>query len=165
VTRAADPLAPVSIAPARRAGGTASPAVPAVPVVPARVGSFTEPVVFADGLALAVTSVEQGTVAGQGPGVSSGAPMTKVGLELTNGTAREVRLTGVVVTMTYGQPRRIAAPVYVEGVADFAGTVKPGAKSRAVYAFTVPTSELGEVVMSVDLDGVHALATFQGKVK
>ena len=134
-------------------------------MVPARVGSFTEPVVFADGLALAVTSVEQGTVAGQGPGVSSGAPMTKVGLELTNGTAREVRLTAVVVTMTYGQPRRIAAAVYVEGVADFAGTAKPGAKSRAVYAFTVPTSELGEVVMSVDLDGVHALATFQGKVK
>jgi hypothetical protein len=71
----------------------------------------------------------------------------------------------VVVTVTYGTANLQAQPVYDGPVNDFSGTVQPGKATDATYAFRIPTDQLDRVVMRVDFDGLHAAATFSGKVQ
>lgn len=142
--------------------GTSTPGVTRVTAPPA---PFASPVTYPDGVKLAITGITQGTSQGKGPGVFVGSPRTAVALDLTNGTTADIGLDHVVVTMTYATPRLVASPVYEDGTLDLTGTVKPGEKATATYMFSVPTDQLDNVTMSVDFDGVHAAATFEGSVK
>ncbi len=120
---------------------------------------------FGDGVRVKVTSVTQGASTGQGPGVFSGAPRTAVAVQIVNGTKQSLDLSRVVVTMTYGTPKKVASPVYEAGAMDFAGTLAAGATAKATYMYSIPTGSLSNVTMAVDFDGGHAAATFTGAVK
>ncbi|WP_406832169.1 hypothetical protein ABEG17_04910 [Pedococcus sp. KACC 23699] len=128
-------------------------------------GTFSQGVTYADGLTMHVVGVKQSTSTGQGPGVFVGAPQTAVSLEIVNGTHAELKLDQVVVSMVYGKPTRLAAPVYDQSSRDLSGSLKPGARTTATYQFSVPVKELGNVVMTVDIDGVHSVATFSGSAR
>ena len=145
--------------PVKRNGKAAHPSVSAPPA------SFTKPVRYVDGTSLQVTAIHQGTVSGQGPGVFPGQPITTFDLRLTNGTTKAIDLNQVVVTATYGNPKRVASPVYSASAHDFGGTAAPGASVNATYGFSIPTASLGAVVMFVDFDGVHASGTFEGSAR
>jgi hypothetical protein len=145
--------------PVKRNGKTPDPSISAPPA------AFTKAVRYVDGTTLTVTSIHQGTVSGQGPGVFPGQPITTFGLRLTNGTTKAINLNQVVVTATYGNPKRVASPVYSASSHDFTGTAAPGAFVNATYAFSIPTASLGAVVMLVDFDGMHASGTFEGSAR
>ena len=145
--------------PVRRNGKTPAPTISAPPA------PFTKPVRYVDGTTLQVTSITQSTVSGQGPGVFPGQPITTFGLRLTNGGKKAIGLNQVVVTATYGNPKRVASPVYDVAAHDFGGTAVPGASVNATYAFSIPTANLGGVVMFVDFDAVHVSATFAGAAR
>jgi hypothetical protein len=68
------------------------------------------------------------------------------------------------VTLSYGDPPRLASPTYERGAADFAGTWATGQSATAVYVFSVPTEELRAVTLAVDFDADHSPAVFSGKV-
>ena len=140
-------------------------AKPAAQRVKANKASFTQTVTYADGLRVRVAGIKQGTSTGQGPGVFVGAPQSSVSLEIVNGTTSAVKLDEVVVSMVYGKPMRLAAPVYDQGSRDLSGTVAAGAKVTADYQFSVPVKDLGNVVMTVDIDGSHSVATFSGSAR
>jgi hypothetical protein len=133
--------------------------------IKASAAPFTGTVAFGDGVRVKVTSVKQGASTGQGPGVFSGAPRTAVGVQIVNGTKQSLDLSRVVVTMTYGTPKRVASPVYEVGAVDFAGILAAGASANATYMYSIPTGSLSNVTMAVDFDGGHAAATFTGAVK
>ena len=129
------------------------------------IGGATARLLAKEGVSLAITKVEQGTVTEQGPGAFTGDPKTLFTVALTNGSKQAITLDQVVVTARYGSPARVARPTYGSGAKDFSGTVKPGKTATATYSFSVPTSQLKNVTMAVDFDGLHAAATFRGPVK
>lgn len=138
---------------------------PPKPTVPAKAAPFDGVVRWQDGLRLDIVSVEQGKVEGHGPGVIVGEPSTALTLRMTNGSGRTVSLNGVVVTMLYGPDQRQARPVYDDADArDLTGVLRPGRSATAVYIFSVPRSELDQLRMYVDFDGVHTVALFRGSL-
>lgn len=157
--RPSDPLAPNTMAPVIRGGTRPHPALTARPE------PFAKPVTYPDGLQLRVTGITQGMVTAQGPGSFPGQPTTTFSVTLTNRSKKPVTLNQVVATATYGMPARLARPVYDAASQDFGGTVRPGASARAVYAFSIPSGDLGRVTVIVDFDGTHTAATFRGAAK
>lgn len=155
IPKPADPLAG-KYTPVKRNGKVSAPTISAPP------GSFTQPIRYTDSTSLQVISIKQGLVSGKGPGVFPGQATTAVVLKLTNGSATPIDLNHVVVTATYGNPKRVAAPVYDLSAADLMGTAAPGASVNATYKFSIPTAQLGDVVMIVDFDGLHVPAMFAG---
>lgn len=150
-----DPLAPTLIPPVIRGGGTPHPSISADPQ------PFDEPIEYPDGVSLEVTEIEQGEVTDQGPGVVGG-PTTAFEVVFTNDSKKSVDLNQVVVTAVYGDPGRLAHPVYDPQSQDFAGRVAPGKVARARYVFSIPPAQLGNVTVHVDFDGLHAAGRFTG---
>jgi hypothetical protein len=74
-----------------------------------------------------------------------------------------VDLNAVVVQAVYGGSNQ-ASPIYDRETVDFAGALEPGATATAVYSFAIPADQLGDVVLSVDVDGYRFPAVFAGAV-
>ena len=162
---------PTTVAPPLPQPVTAVPKVkragqPSKPSITAPTARFNAPVSYPDGVQLVITKAEKGTETGHGPGVMAGREYVRFTVKLTNGSSKAVNLNEVVVTTFYGPTKQLAAPVYTEsaGTFDVSGTVKPGASTTALYAFAVPTKQLGRVTMVVDFDGLHTSATYSGAV-
>jgi len=142
------------------------PGQPDKPTVTADSVSFSAPAKYGDNTVLTITKASKQVETGNGPGVFAGREFVKFDLELVNGSGQPINLNSVVVTTFYGGTKQLAAPVYTPSAqtADFSGDLAPGAKATASYGFAVPVSELGNVTMVVDFDGVHSSATFTGAV-
>lgn len=154
-----DPEAPAQYQPVVRNGRRPGPAVAAPP------GGFsrTQPVTYPDGVSVRVDHVERSVERGEGAGVFPGRPQTAVSMTLTNGSARAIDLSQVVVTTTYGARPRLATPVYSHPSAgDFYGVVQPGGTATATYVFAIPPGHARTVRTMVDFDDVHAAATIVG---
>ena len=154
-TRPADPLAPDRVGVVKRPGQKEGRRLKAHTV------GFGSTLSYSDGVRLSVQSIDQANVAGQGPGVISG-PMTSLRLRLNNSGKTSIALDQVVVTAVYGEPARIARPVYSDDAQDFSGSVKPGGRAGATYAFSVPRAELTDVTVYIDFDSHHAAGVFSG---
>lgn len=154
VNRPPNPLAPASVVPVKRPGGPTS-RIDAAPV------KFDKPLIYRDGVSVSVTRIAQGRTKASGPGELDG-PLTTMTLVLTNGSRHDIQLDNVVITSAYGRPARLAHPVYSAAERDFAGTLRPGGKTRAVYAFSIPRSALNDVSVYVDIDARHAVGRFTG---
>jgi hypothetical protein len=152
-----DPVAP-PFTPVMRNGVVPRPSIRAARV------PFTKPARYPDHVTLRILSIDQDVTSGHGPGEIPGRPLTTMRIRFANGSTKPVNLNEVVVTVVYGADRRLAAPVYQDDAADFHSTIAPGGSTLATYAFSVPTSDLGNVTMTVDFDGLHAAATFVGAV-
>lgn len=153
-TRALDPVA-TAVTPVTRPGVRAATATVARQPLKGTAR-------YTDGLSIAITKVTNGKITGQGPGIFTGDPLTTLSVTLKNGTPKDISLDAVVATLTYGTPLRRAQPVYGPTSSDFNGTVKQGATASATYAFSVPTAQLSSVTLTLDVDGLHGLATFSG---
>ena len=158
---AARPSDPVlkTYTPVLRGGRPPKPSVSADPQ------PFDRAIRYSDGLRLAVTSLRQGKVAGQGPGVFVGEPKTEIGLRMTNRSDRSINLDQVVVTLVYGSERRTSRPVYDDRARDFNGVLRPGRSAASTYLFSVPRDQLDDVTMFVDFDGHHTVARFRGSAR
>lgn len=135
------------------------------PRIKATSGDFDSRLRWADGVEMQVAT-RQGKTDGVGPGSVVGAPQTTFELTLTNNRSTELDVSSVVLTTTYAaKPKRLAPPVYDESVRDFGGSVKPGATATAVYSFSIPTNQLADVTLTIDLDANHAPASFAGSLR
>jgi hypothetical protein len=127
--------------------------------------AFSAPAIYPDGLTLTVQTIKQGTENGQGRGIFPGSPTTSFALHLTNGTAGSIDLARSVVTVTYGNPARVAQASYASGAQDLTGTLTRGQSADAVYVFSIPPGQLDNVKLTVDIGGAHAAALFSGSAK
>jgi hypothetical protein len=125
---------------------------------------FAAPASWSDGATLQVTDARQQVTSGRGPGELAGQPQTMFSLELVNGSRAALDLNAVVVQAVYGADRTQASPLYDNETVDFAGTLAPGGTATAVYSFAIPDDQLGNVVLSVDVDGYRFPAVFSGAV-
>lgn len=158
VGNAVDPLAAAMISPVRRGPVAGSK-------IDAKSGAFTKslPVVYDDGVVVSVRSLNAGTEKGRGVGALPGRAYAGFSVSVKNGTAFALDLNQVVVTTTYGSPRRIAAPVYEDPSAqDLSGILQPGQSASSAYYFAVPVEHRKNVSATVDFDSQHVPATFTG---
>lgn len=132
--------------------------------VEAAPAAFTAPAEWSDGASVRVVEARQQVSGGRGPGALAGQPQTVFTLEVTNGSTATLDLNGVVVQATYGAETTQASPLYDATTVDFGGALEPGAKAEAVYSFAVPADQLGDVRLSVDVDGSRFPAVFTGEV-
>ncbi|MGY1615553.1 hypothetical protein ACI797_02285 [Geodermatophilus sp. SYSU D00691] len=132
-----------------------------VEVAPA---DFAAPAGWSDGASIRLAEARQQTTTGTGPGERAGQPQTVFRLELTNGSDAPLDLNAVVVQATYGAAAAQASPIYDRESADFGGTLAPGETATAVYSFAIPADQLGDVTLSVDVDGYRFPAVFSGAV-
>lgn len=144
----------------QRPGATAAPTVSAAAAGP------TAPVTYADGVSLRIASVEFGKETKEGPGHFPGREFAILSLQLVNHGKQPIDLSTTVITVLDSDDQQVA-PVYVEeaDVADFSGTVAPGASTSARYAFAVPEASRSRVTVIVDFDSVHTSAVFHGELK
>jgi hypothetical protein len=119
---------------------------------------------WSDGASIRVADARQQVTSGRGPGERAGQPQTVFVLELTNGSGAPLDLNAVIVQATYGSDRAQARPIYDAESSDFSGALAPGATATAVYSFTIPADQVGDVVLSVDVDGYRFPAVFSGAV-
>jgi hypothetical protein len=158
----------VSPSPATEAAAPTVVSRPGVPeasrTVQATNGDFTTTSTWSDGATIRVAEAHQQVTSGTGPGELAGQPQTVFSLELVNGTDKPLDLNTVVVQATYGSGPTQASPIYDQTSADFGGTLAPGDTATAVYSFAIPADQLGDVTLSVDVDGFRFPAVFSGAV-
>jgi hypothetical protein len=150
-----DPIAPPPT-PVIRNGVRPTPTISAAPA------PFDQQVEYPDGITLRILDVDQAITEGEGPGVFPGQPKTILDIEFSNASEQAIDMNQVVVTAIYGPDRRLARPIYDEGVQDFSGSVEPGESVQTSYAFSIPDDAFADVVLIIDFDGLHAAATFEG---
>ena len=133
--------------------------------VQAEAAPFADSVDYPDGLTVTTEAVDQGTVTSTGAGVVTGAPYVVFSVTVHNGTDADVDLTSVVPSLRAGSDAVPAAPLYDDvDVADLDSVVAAGADVDARYAFVVPEDRRDQATLYLDLDGVHAPATFTGSL-
>ncbi|MGY1662949.1 hypothetical protein ACI78Q_17135 [Geodermatophilus sp. SYSU D00705] len=132
--------------------------------VAAAPAEFTTSAEWADGVSVRVAEARQQVSAGSGPGALAGQPQTVFTLELTNGSGAPLDVNAVVVQAVYAAGASQAAPLYDRDTVDFTGVLEPGAGATAIYSFAIPADQLGDVALSVDVDGHRFPAVFSGAV-
>jgi hypothetical protein len=157
--RPAPTLPAVVPAKVSRPGTVGKPSISAAPE------PLNHEVTYIDGVAVRIIGITQGVTDGSGPGALPGRPRTQFTVSLRNRSNAAINLDRVVVTVTYGAAHSQALAIYDDRVRDFSGTVAPAGTAQAVYAFSIATDQLTDVVMTVDFDGMHTSATFTGSAK
>jgi hypothetical protein len=132
--------------------------------VEASAADFAGTADWSDGVTVRVTEARQQVTSGRGPGERAGLPQTVFALELTNGSSAPLDLNAVVVQAVYGSDASQASPLYDAETVDFGGTLAPGEVAKGVYSFSIPADQVGDVVLSVDVDGYRFPAVFSGAV-
>lgn len=154
------------------AGATAAPTAAPAPAKPgtldARYGGVvastaevSHDVKTPGGLTAKVASVESYTATATRPGEVSG-PAVKVTLTLVNSTGSPFALSTATVNAYYGSASTPADPVQGDASAKpFSGTLKPGATATAVYVFTVPAADAGDVTLTLSDQAGARLVVFR----
>ena len=113
------------------------------------------------GLTANVTSVEAYTATATRPGEVSG-PAVKVTLKLVNDTGSDFPVSTATVNAYYGSASTPASSVAGDSASKpFTGTLKPGATATAVYVFTVPAADSGDVTLTLSDQAGAQLVVFK----
>jgi hypothetical protein len=120
-------------------------------------------VTYPDGVSVRIADVSFAEETSQGPGAFPGREYARLELELSNDSDESIDLGTAVLTVldASGTP---VAPVYAEEaqVRDFSGTLRPGQKASAVYAFAAAKGS--PITLVVDFDALHTSAVFRGEL-
>lgn len=164
----ATPSAGATDAPSTAAPSTAAPPKAGSGKLDARYGGVvastaevSQNVKTPGGLTATVTSVEAYTATATRPGEVSG-PAVKVTLKLVNDTGSDFAVSTATVNAYYGSASTPADPVQGDSAAKpFTGTLKPGATATAVYVFTVPSADSGDVTLTLSDQAGAQLVVFK----
>lgn len=99
--------------------------------------------------------------AGSRPG-EIGGPAIQFELYVHNGGHDLVDLATFVVSVTYGEPGRMAEDVVTEDSRPLVGLVHPDETLRGTFVFVVPPEERDGVVISVDIASDARIMVFRG---
>jgi hypothetical protein len=87
-------------------------------------------------------------------------------LKLSNGSAHPIDVSQIVVGVRYGpNAGQVATPVYDDAAADFSGTLAPRQSKTARYAFALAQPENASIVITVDVDAAHDVATMRDRIQ
>lgn len=132
---------------------------------PATAGTLTRAAKWADGVTVKVVGTHTGKTTGVGAGTEVGKPIVTFTMRLSNDSSATIDASEVVVGATVGTTSQTATPVYDDSVRDFSGQLKPGQTVTARYTFSIQNPKNARVVLTVDLDAAHDVATLRGSVQ
>ncbi|MFF5260772.1 hypothetical protein ACFY4C_17675 [Actinomadura viridis] len=124
-----------------------------------------KPITYEDKVTVVVSDIRYVRNTEKGPGEMTGKLLTIFTLKFTNGSAQPLDLNKVKVVARYGSGRTQASPTSYANLNDFYGTVAPGRSRSASYAFDLPRSGYGSVVLGVNFDEKRKTAVFAGSLK
>lgn len=152
-------VAPSASAPAPSASSEATAAAPAPQ--PTKTAEIAKPAVIVKALTAKVT--DQAAVAGtaQGPGEIAG-PSVQFTIRISNTTGKTVDLASAVVNAYYGTDRTPASQLEEPGGHSFPESVKDGDSATGVFVFTIPSSQRGTVLVTLDTSVANAVVAFKG---
>lgn len=133
------------------------------PTLSAEPASTSGAVSYTDSVKVEITSVSFDEETSEGPGSFTGREYARLTITIANGSDDPIDLGTAVLTLldSDGTPlTKVYAPD-AEAV-DFSGTLKPGKKAKASYAFAVPADARSEITLVVDFDAIHTSAIFRG---
>jgi cytoskeletal protein RodZ len=108
-----------------------------------------------------LTAVE--AIQGTGNGVGNiNGPALRVTVEVTNGTASALALSGVQVTMSYTAEETPASPLDDPSGSDMTGDLAPGTSATGVYVFSVPADQRALVTVTVAYAAGAPFLVFSG---
>lgn len=125
---------------------------------------LSKPVVYNDKVTVAISDTRYVRNKEQGPGEMTGRVLTIFTLRFSNGSAQPLDLNKVRVVARYGPKKAQASPTSYANINDFYGTVAPGGKRSASYAFDLPATGYRAVVLGVGFDAKHKTALFAGSL-
>jgi hypothetical protein len=86
----------------------------------------------------------------------------KVTLKLVNDTGSDFPVSTATVNAYYGSASTPASSVAGDSASKpFTGTLKPGATATAVYVFTVPAADAGDVTLTLSDQAGAQLVVFK----
>lgn len=98
-------------------------------------------------------------------GTNPGDKAVKFTVEVTNDSGKVFDPSLLTVTASYGKKGEQADQIYGDKVGmGFTTSVPPGRTASADFAFSVPKSGLGNLIVEVSPDFSHDNALFEGKV-
>ncbi|GAA4092975.1 hypothetical protein [Actinomadura miaoliensis] len=124
-----------------------------------------KPVTYDDKITVQVTGIRKVRNQNKGPGEMTGRTLTIFTLRFTNGSPRPLDLNQVRVVARYGAKGTQASPTSYANLNDFYGTVAPGKTRSASYAFDLPSTGYGKVVLGVKFSETHKVALFTGAIE
>jgi len=132
------------------------------------VASFDETFTYEDGLRLSIVKVRTDRLSDTGCCARPGTPLVVFMFKLSNGTGKLFDPTGFSAQVSYGTRGKAAEQVFdsAQGLGDgFRQKLLPGRAAVADYAYAVPSREMHDVVVQVDVDFLeHDSVFFQGAV-
>jgi hypothetical protein len=123
-----------------------------------------QPVNYPDRISVEIADIRYVTNRAKGPGELTGRTLTIFTLRFTNGSAQPLDLNKVRVVARYGKAKTEASPTSYANLNDFYGTVAPGAKKSASYAFDLPQAGYSAVTLGVKFSETHKTAVFVGSL-
>lgn len=132
------------------------------------VASFDETFTFEDGLKFSIVNVRTGQLSDTGCCGKPGAPLVIFRFKLNNTSSKIFDATGFRAIVSAGKQGKEAERVFdsAQGLGDgFTQKLLPGRVAVADYAYSVPSSDMDDVVVQVDLDYNHKSVFFQDAVK
>lgn len=136
--------------------GGAAAVLPELPPV-----GLQQPIVAPDGVSAKLTKLESVDGEAVGAGDIAG-PAIRVTVELSNGTSADFDTALTVVNAYYGADRTPANALVKPGGRSLSGTIASGASQDAVYIFSIPEDERGDVTITVDYAPGQPAIVFQG---
>ncbi|MDL4815684.1 hypothetical protein [Actinomadura opuntiae] len=125
-------------------------------------GGLSKPVTYDDKVSVAISNIRYVKNKDQGPGELTGKVLTIFTLKFDNGSSKPLDLNKVQVTAVYGAKKTRAQHTSYANLNDFYGTVPPGGRRSASYAFDLPSSGYKSVKVGVKFDAQHKTALFAG---
>lgn len=156
------PTRPTTVVPAP-GGGNVSQTVPSATVVTAAPVSLSATASFGGKITASIVKVTPFDATAQGAGEVSG-PAVSVTVRISNGSAKPVDLSGVVVNLAdkAGSP---SSPMLGSPASALIGSVKPGGTSDGVYVFSLAKSHINPISVSVSVSTGAPIVLFVGDAK
>jgi hypothetical protein len=131
--------------------------------------TFDKTLTYSDGSTVKVTKLVERKLSARGVAndAKTGTPIVVITLKVTNGSSKEVEVTGSSASMTYGSNRKQATEAFELDFESMQGKIAPGKSKSGSYGFVVPRKERGNVQMEFTWDfySIHKPALFTGELK
>lgn len=131
--------------------------------------TFDKVLTYTDGSTVEVSKLAARKLSARGVanGKEAGTPIIVITMKVTNGSSKEVEVTGSSANMTYGPKRKEATEAFELDFESMQGKIAPGKSKSGSYGFAIPEKDRDDAQMEFTWDfySDHKPALFTGELK
>lgn len=131
--------------------------------------TFDKVLTYSDGSEVTVIRVDARNLSAKGVanGAKAGTPIVVVTMKVTNGSEKDVEVTGSSASMTYGAKGKQATEAFELDFESMQGKIAPGKSKTGSYGFVVPEKDRDDAQLQFTWDfySEHKPALFTGDLQ